>query len=174
MSLAWALLIIRLAVGLVMIGHGTQKLFGWFGGRGWNAAVSMLRAKGFKAAALWALLGVAGEVGGGLSLALGFLTPLGAAGVFASMLMAIVKFHWKQGLWAAKGGYEYPLVLLAVSAAIGLVGPGAFALDTLFGFALPNAVIFLIGAAVAAAVDGIGVATSQAPAPAPQPAGHTA
>jgi putative oxidoreductase len=82
---------------------------------------------------------ILGEVGGGLSLALGFLTPLGAAGAFGTMFMATFKSHWKNGFIVSKGGYEYTLLLMTVSIALGLIGPGSYSLDALFGIALPEA-----------------------------------
>src|SRR5262252_3541000 len=123
MSLAWALLIIRLAAGLTLAAHGAQKLFGWFGGPGYAKLEQGFTAQGYKPASLWAGLAVLGELGGGLSLAFGFLTPLGAAGAVGAMAVAI-NSHWAKGFFGAKGGFEYPLTLLVVSAAIGIAGPG--------------------------------------------------
>src|SRR5436190_17971616 len=137
MEFSFVLLIVRVIVGLLMIGHGSQKLFGWFGGAGFAKTVGFLKSVGFKPALFWALLGVLGELGGGVLLVLGLLTPLGAVAVFASMLMAVLKFHWKAGLWAQKGGYEYPLVLALLALIVGSAGGGSYSLDTLLGFALP-------------------------------------
>src|SRR5437879_1140091 len=127
-----ALLVLRLVVGLTLAVHGTQKLFGWFAGPGLARLMQGFEKQGFKPVWLWVSFVILGEVGGGLSVALGFLTPLGAAGIFGVMFMATFKSHWKNGFWLNKGGYEYALVLLIVSIAIGLIGPGAYALDTLF------------------------------------------
>ncbi len=137
-----ALLILRLVVGLTLTGHGVQKLFGWFGGPGLTRLRQGFEKQGYKPVWLWISLAILGEVGGGISVALGFLTPLGAAGIFGAMFMAMFKSHWKNGFWLQKGGYEYTLVLLAASIAIGLVGPGSYALDTLFGIVLPEALLF--------------------------------
>ena len=161
MSFAFGLLILRLIVGLLMLGHGSQKMLGWFGGHGFASTVGSLKSQGFKPAWFWALLGGLGELIGGLLLVLGFLSPLGAVAIFASMLMAVIKFHWSKGLWAAKGGYEYPLTLAVVSVVLGLVGSGAYSLDTLFGIALPVVPLFIIGAIAAIIVDVIGVVTSR-------------
>ncbi len=157
MTIAWALLILRVTTGGLLIGHGSQKLFGWFGGPGLNNSIGLMQKLGFKPASFWALLGGVGEFGGGLLLALGFLGPLGAIGVFGAMLMAIVKFHWSKGLWGSKGGFEYPLVLLILSFVLGLAGSGHYALDTLFHIALPIAPLFWLGIIGAAIVDGIGI-----------------
>ncbi len=118
MSFALALLIIRVVVGLTLVAHGTQKLFGWFGGPGYAKLEQGFKTQGYRPVQLWAALVILGEVGGGLSLAFGFLTPLGAAGALGAMVMAI-KTHWRKGFFNSKGGYEYPLALLAMSVAIG-------------------------------------------------------
>ena len=152
-----AVLILRLVVGLTLTGHGVQKLFGWFGGSGLTRLRQVFEKQGYKPVWLWVSLAVVGEVGGGISVALGFLTPLGAAGIFGAMFMAMFKSHWKNGFWLQKGGYEYTLVLLVASMAIGLIGPGSYALDTLFGIALPEALLFGVLAAAALLVDVIGI-----------------
>src|SRR5215471_18483872 len=133
-----ALLLLRLVVGLTLAVHGTQKLFGWFGGSGPTRLRQGFEKQGFKPAWLWASFVILGEVGGGVFLALGFLTPLAAAGTFGVMFMATFKVHWKNGFIVSKGGIEYTLVLMVVSIAIGITGPGSYSLDALFGIALPE------------------------------------
>src|SRR5947208_15957585 len=96
MTVAWALLILRVMVGLTLASHGAQKLLGWFGGGGYTKTQQGFQAQGFRPAALWLWLAILGELGGGLSLALGFLTPLGAAGAVGAMAVAI-NAHWKNG-----------------------------------------------------------------------------
>lgn len=156
-ALLVALFLLRVVVGLTLLVHGTQKLFGWFGGPGLARFHQGFARQGFKPSWLWVALVMLGEVGGGLSLALGFLTPLGAAGVFGAMLMATVKVHWKNGFIASKGGIEYTLVLLTVAVSLGLAGPGLWSIDTQLGFALPEAPVFLVLAGVAVVVDAIGL-----------------
>lgn len=155
MTLAWALLILRVAVGLTLVAHGTQKLFGWFGGSGVVKLARGFAARGFAPAWLWVALVIVGEVGGGLSLAFGFLTPLGAAGALGAMAMA-ASTHVKHGFFNSKGGLEYPLALLAMSLAVGIAGPGAYSLDGLFKIVLPVQV-FLALAGAALLVDAIGI-----------------
>ena len=150
-----ALLVLRLVVGLILAGHGAQKL-GWFGGPGPIKVRQGFEQRGLKPGWLWIGLAVVGELGGGISVALGFLTPLGAAGIFGAMFMA-GRTHWKNGFWLQKGGYEYTLALLAVSAAIGLIGPGAYSLDALFAIVLPEALLFGVLALAALLVDCIGI-----------------
>ena len=106
-------------------------------------------------------------MGGGLSVALGFLTPLGAAGIFGTMFMATFKSHWKNGFIVSKGGYEYTLVLMAVSIALGLIGPGNYSLDALFGIVQTPALLFGALAVAALLVDVIGLLISRPSAVAP-------
>jgi putative oxidoreductase len=156
-----ALLILRLGVGLTLVGHGVQKLFGWFGGSGLTRLRQGFEKQGFRPVWPWVVLAIVGEVGGGLSVALGFLTPLGAAGILGAMAMATFKSHWKNGFWLNKGGYEYSLMLLIVSIALGLLGPGGYALDTLFGINLPQVLLFCVLAIAALLVDAIGILSSR-------------
>lgn len=159
MSYALGLLIVRVVVGLLMMAHGSQKLFGWLGGHGFKGTVGFIGSVGFKPAWFWALLGCLGEFGGGLLLALGLLSPLGAIGIFASMLMAILKFHIKDGLLAPKG-FEYPFILVVLSFLAGLVGPGSYSLDAVLGIALPLW-FFWVALILSIVVVLIGVATSR-------------
>jgi putative oxidoreductase len=166
MFLAWALLILRVVAGLTLAAHGAQKAFGWFGGPGPAKLAQGFGAQGFRPAWIWVLLVIVGELGGGLSLALGFLTPLGAAGAVGAMVMAILKAHWAKGFFNSKGGIEFPLQLLAMSVAVGLAGPGAYSLDALlttaFKITLPEAPLFGVLALAALVVDVIGLLISRA------------
>jgi putative oxidoreductase len=168
-TISIGLLIIRLVAGLTMAAHGAQKLFGWFGGSGFSGTMKMQERVGLKPPALWASFAILGEFGGGLSFALGFLTPLGAAGMFGAMFMAIVKSHWKNGFWNSKRGFEYPLQLFAAAVGIGIAGPGSYSLDALFGIALPTPLLFLILALAALLVDIIGLVMSRGVTPAAAP-----
>jgi putative oxidoreductase len=156
-----ALLLLRLVVGLTLAGHGVQKLFGWFGGPGLTRLMQGFEHQGFKPAWLWVSFVILGEVGGGFSIALGLLTPLGAAGILGAMAMATFKSHWKNGFWLSKGGYEYSLVLLIVSIALGLIGPGNYSLDTLFGITFPQVLWFGVLAVAALIVDAIGILSTR-------------
>jgi putative oxidoreductase len=147
------LLILRVIAGLTIAVHGSQKLFGWFSGPGFTKFAQGFQNQGLKPGWLWTSLVVLGELGGGLSLAFGFLTPLGAAGMFGAMFMAIAKSHWKKGFWNRSGGLEFPLQLLVAGVALGLTGPGNYSLDYLFGIAFPYPLLFIILAIVALLVD---------------------
>jgi putative oxidoreductase len=148
-TLDHAVALLRVVVGLLMMGHGAQKLFGWFGGHGLSGT-----ADWFDSLALPMPKGLSMFVGfcefvGGLLFALGLLTPLAALAISAVALGAVA-YHWPNGLWVSQNGFEYPLVLLAVAAAIGLAGPGAYALDLIYGINLqasPTA-IYVVGLVV--------------------------
>lgn len=169
-AIAWALLIIRVVAGLTLAAHGAQKLFGWFGGPGFAKLEQGFRTQGFRPAWIWAPLVILGELGGGLALALGFLTPLGAAGAFGAMAMAILKSHWTKGFFNSKGGIEFPLQLLAASVAIGIAGPGAYSVDALLNLHLPEAPLFGILALAALLVDIIGLLITRSAATPATPA----
>ncbi len=122
------LLIIRLIVGLTFAGHGTQKLFGWFGGYGLKGTGGWLESVGMKPGVLMALLAGLGELVGGLLFALGVWLPVAAALLGVTMLVAIIAVHGKNGYWVTQNGFEYNLVLIAVALGVALIGPGAYAL----------------------------------------------
>jgi putative oxidoreductase len=164
-----ALLLLRLMIGLGLAAHGFQKLTGWFGGPGFAKIRVGFEKQGLRPSWFWAALAVLGEAGGGLSLAFGLLTPLGAAGIVGAMFMA-VSTHWKNGFFASKGGYEYALTLLVGGLVLGLTGPGLYSLDALLGIAFPNALIFGVLAVVAVLLDLVGIALKNNAARHNQPA----
>ncbi|MDI3328463.1 MAG: DoxX family protein [Alicyclobacillaceae bacterium] len=122
------LLLIRLVIGLNFIGHGAQKLFGWFGGYGPKGTGGWMESIGLRNGVAMAVLAGLAELIGGLLFAAGFLTPLAAALIVVVMLVAIAKVHWKSGYWAPNG-FEYNLVLIVTVIAVALMGPGAYALQ---------------------------------------------
>jgi len=123
------LLLIRLVIGLLFIGHGAQKLFGWFGGHGLKGTAGWLESMNMKPAVLLALMAGLAELVGGILFVLGFLTPLAGLMIAATMVMAIVKVHGANGLWATENGYEYNLILIAVAIGISLTGSGQYSID---------------------------------------------
>ncbi|KAF0818179.1 Membrane protein, distant similarity to thiosulfate:quinone oxidoreductase DoxD [Bacillus sp. ZZV12-4809] len=125
------LFIIRLVIGVLFIGHGAQKLFGWFGGHGLKGTGGWFDSIGMKPGVLMALFAGLAELIGGILFTLGFLTPLASLMIAGTMLMAIVKVHGSNGLWATSNGYEYNLTLISVAIGIALIGPGRYALDFL-------------------------------------------
>ncbi|HWQ14368.1 MAG TPA: DoxX family protein [Roseiflexaceae bacterium] len=148
MTIDLGLLILQVVVGLVMAGHGAQKLFGWFGGYGLAGTAGWLGSLGLYPARFWALVAGLAEFGGGLLTAFGLLHPIGPLAIIAVHLMAIALVHASKGLWLSNGGGEYNLVLIAVAAVLGLAGPGRYALDRWLGIALPQPETFWIGLVV--------------------------
>jgi putative oxidoreductase len=126
-------LLLRLVVGGLFVGHGTQKLFGWFGGYGLDATAQAFEKMGMRPGRRNAIAAGAAEAGGGGLLAAGFETPLAASVLTATMITAIHRVHASKGPWATNGGYEYNLVLIAAVLALAEVGPGALSLDGALG-----------------------------------------
>jgi putative oxidoreductase len=126
-----ALLGLRLLIGALFVGHGAQKLFGWFGGYGLAGTGAWMESIGLRPGKSMALLAGLSEVGGGLLLIAGLLLPVAALLIGGAMLIAIVKVHGKNGVWAQNNGFEYNLVLLALVVALALLGPGGLSLSTL-------------------------------------------
>jgi putative oxidoreductase len=151
-----ALLILRVVVGLLLIGHGTQKLFGWFGGPGIDGFAGGLGRMGFRPARLWSVAAGLAEAGGGLLLALGLLSPLGSLGIVASMLVATFTVHWGKGLFVTTGGPELPITNMAAAVAVAIMGPGRFALDSWWGISPPEPLTGLVFALLT--LLGVGVA----------------
>jgi putative oxidoreductase len=128
-----ALLLLRVTVGGTLAAHGAQKLFGWFGGSGLRGTAAGFEKLGYRPGPPMAFLGGLGEAGGGTLLALGLLTPLAAAAGIGVMLNAVVSVHLSKGFWNTKGGFEFPLTIATVFAAIGFSGPGRFSVDRSLG-----------------------------------------
>lgn len=126
-------LALRLLIGGLFIGHGTQKLFGWFGGPGPEGTAQMMGGLGMHPPKRNAIAAGATETAGGTLLALGLATPAAAAALTGVMITAIRKVHLPNGPWVADGGYEYNLVLIAALFAIVDGGPGKYSLDQLLG-----------------------------------------
>lgn len=126
-----ALLALRLLIGTLFLGHGAQKLFGWFGGYGLAGTGAWMESIGLRPGKSMALLAGLSEVLGGLLLIAGLLLPLAALLLGGAMLMAIVKVHGKNGIWSQNNGFEYNLVLLVLVVALALLGPGGLSLSTL-------------------------------------------
>jgi putative oxidoreductase len=122
-----------------MAAHGAQKLWGWFGGHGITGTSGWLGSMGFRPARAQAVLTGLAEFGGGALIALGLLTPLGAAAVAGVMIVAIVTVHWSNGFFAGSGGYEFNLLIAAGAIALAFTGPGTVSLDNAFGLTLSGA-----------------------------------
>ena len=122
------LLILRVMIGVVFIGHGAQKLFGWFGGPGLTKYASGAEERmHIYPGWFWAWVNALAEFVGGLFMVLGFLTPVVSALLICVMIMAIIKVHWPKGFFTTNGGYEFNLTLIAAALTIACSGPGAYA-----------------------------------------------
>jgi putative oxidoreductase len=162
------LMILRVVVGALFVGHGTQKLFGWFGGRGLDGAAGFMQSLRYRNGRVAAALAGSTETLSGLLLILGLLTPLAAAGIIGVMVNAIATVHLRNGLWNEDRGMELPLVYSTVAAALGFTGPGALSLDRLFELDLAGPTYGLgaivVGLAAALIVLALGRAASESEA----------
>ena len=129
------LTVVRLVLGVVFFAHGSQKMLGWFGGYGFSATMGFFEHNGIPA--VFAFLAIAAEFFGGLGLLLGLLSRVAAFGIACNMLVAIATVHHRFGLfmnWAGtqKGeGFEFHLLVLAITFLIMVRGAGALSLDRL-------------------------------------------
>jgi putative oxidoreductase len=137
------LLLARVVVGLVMAAHGSQKLFGWFGGYGLAGTGGFFESLGFRPGRFFAAAAGFTEVAGGVLLALGLLGPLGPAMIVSVMIVAIATVHWQHGLFAQNNGYELPLINAVAAAAIALIGNGAYSLDAALGLSWRPEVVWV-------------------------------
>lgn len=168
------LLVLRIVVGAFFVGHGGQKLFGWFRGHGLAGTGAAFEGMGLRPGRTMAAIAGISEVTGGLLLALGLLTPLAAALLIAVMTLAIAIVHWRHGPWVAEGGWEYSVVLIAVAFAVTAVGPGKYSLDRALDLDLAGVdwALIALGAGVVGAVIVAAAARVRAPDTAgPRPAG---
>ena len=149
-----AFLIVRLILGLALFAHGSQKLFGWFGGGGIAGTGGFFENLGFRPGRLFALMAGLGEAGGGLLTLLGLGGALGPVLIVLVMLVAIGAVHIQKGFFAANGGYELPLTNVAVALAIAFGGNGPYSLDAALHLNFltdPVQIWYALGAAVVVA-----------------------
>jgi putative oxidoreductase len=131
--MAYGILFLRVIVGLVLAAHGTQKLFGWWGGHGISGTAGFFAGLRFRMPKASAALAGIGETSGVL-FALGFLTPFAALLMASVMVVAVGSVHIKNGLFVTNGGYEFNLVLWASAIAVAATGPGRFSIDRALGW----------------------------------------
>jgi putative oxidoreductase len=124
-------------------------VFGWFGGYGLDGTGQFMEALGFRPGRRHALAAGLVEIVGGLLLAVGFLTPLGAALIASVMIVAAVTVHAKNGFWMTSSGYEFNLLIGMAALSLAFTGPGALSIDTLVGFE-PSGIAWGVGAAIVA------------------------
>jgi putative oxidoreductase len=123
------LLLLRIALAVVFIAHGGQKVFGWFGGNGLEATVSGMTKGGIPTFLAYAAAFT--EFFGGVAVLVGVLTRLASLGLAITMAVAMFKVHWANGFFLADKGFEYTFVLLFLSLALLLMGPGKLAIADL-------------------------------------------
>jgi putative oxidoreductase len=161
------LLILRIVVGGLLVGHGAQKLFGAFGGHGLEGTAAFFENLGLRPGYTHATAAGLGEATAGILLILGLLTPLAAALVIAVMVTAILTVHGTNGPWVTENGYEYNAVLIAAAFALAAVGPGKWSLDDALNLDIAGA-----GWALAAFAAGVIGGCHRAPERHPGGVGH--
>jgi putative oxidoreductase len=137
--------ILRLVLGVIFFAHGAQKMLGWFGGYGFTGTMGFF-TNVMHIPAVFAFLAISAEFFGGLGLIFGFMTRIAALGIFSNMLMAIAMVHRQFGLFmnwtgAQKGeGFEYHLLVLAITTFLMIRGAGAASIDRLLSSPANDAV----------------------------------
>ena len=153
-----AALVLRLALGGLLAGHGAQKAFGWFNGPGIEGTSGFMEMLGLRPGRPWAVMAALSELGGGVLTVLGLLHPLGPLGVIGSMSIATTKAHWGKPIWVTEGGPELPVTNIAAATALILNGRGNYSLDRALGIRLPGwvAPLGLVGILLTVIYAGIG------------------
>jgi putative oxidoreductase len=129
---AYGILLLRVVVGLAFVGHGTQKLFGWFGGYGPAGTGGFFASLGYRSGVLMAVAAGLAETTGGTLLALGFVTPLAGALLAIVMINAIGSVTFKRAFML---GSELEIAYLTVAVSLAAIGPGRFSIDRAIGWA---------------------------------------
>jgi len=132
-TLGTGLLLARLILGVLMVAHGGQKLFGWLGGYGLAGTAGFFEQLGFRPGRLFVVAASLSEVVSGILIALGLFGPVGPALLLSVMIVAAVSGHWKNGLFAGTNGIEVPLLYATGALALALTGAGPFSLDAVLG-----------------------------------------
>jgi len=156
---------LHVVVGALFVGHGAQKLFGWFGGYGLEGTAGFMESLGFRPGRLHALASGAAELGGGILLALGLLVPLAAVLLTAVMLVAVFTVHRGKGPFNENGGWELNLVYILATLTLAGVGAGDWSLDAVLDLDLAGTE-WALGAAGAGVLGAIGAFASTRLSPA--------
>src|SRR5881396_950424 len=134
-TLSIGLLLARVIIGLLMAAHGTQKLFGWFGGYGLEKTGGFFEQLRFRPGRALAAAASLAEIASGLLVALGFLGPIGPALMISVMIVAMITVHWEHGLFASNNGIEVPLLYIVAAITLTLTGYGRYSVDAWLGIA---------------------------------------
>jgi putative oxidoreductase len=149
-----AFLFLRVVTGALLVGHGAQKLFGAFGGKGVEGTGRSFQKLGLEPGREWAQVAGAAEIAGGGLTALGLLSPIGPMITTAPMIVAWRKQHGDKPIWVNQGGAELPLTNLTIAAALILAGPGPISIDRLLGVKTPwwLSLLAIVGTATGIAI----------------------
>src|SRR5512133_211963 len=161
--------LVRATVGGIFVEHGTQKLFGWFGGHGPDETGQFFESIGLRPGRRHAIAAGVAEAGGGALLAVGLATPLAAAALGSVMVTALRTVVWRDGFKVGTGGNE--VLLLPNAVALADLGPGRLSLDSLIGAERRGArwAALAFGGAVAGSALAIASGPSGEEAPEPEP-----
>jgi putative oxidoreductase len=154
-SMEIGLFLIHVTVGVLLAGHGAQKLFGWFGGHGVEGTGGFFEQLELRPGRHMALAAGASELFGGALLALGLATPLAAVVIASTMLVASLTAHAGKGPWAQNGGWELPVTYAIVAIGLAFNGAGQWSLDNAIGWDVAG-FWWGLGASVLAVVGALG------------------
>jgi putative oxidoreductase len=129
-SRIWIPVPIRLALGVIFVAHGAQKVLGLFGGHGLAAFTSGAAPLGLRPAWVWLGAAAFAELIGGLLLVIGLMTRLGAFLIACVMVVAMAGVHWSRGFFLQSGGIEYTVALLAMALGLLFSGGGIASMDS--------------------------------------------
>jgi putative oxidoreductase len=165
--------VLRITVGLLFMGHGLQKLKGWFGGHGVEGTGAFFENLGLRPGKVHATAAGTAETTGGALLATGLATPAAASMLTGVMTVAVDRVHKNNGVWVANNGYEYNLVMAAAVFAITAAGPGPWSIDEKLGIGRSGGRVALaeLAAGLIGAASVIRLGSRGAPAEEAQPAG---
>lgn len=166
-----ALLAARLIIGLGVAAHGSQKLFGWFGGGGVRGTAAYMESLGYRPGAMYAVLAGLGEFVGGALIVLGLFNGLGPALVILVMLVAIATVHLPHGYFASNNGWELPAANIAAVLAFDYSGYGKYCIDRMLNLPFYSLEVrwVMIGAAVILALGALATRHRHAQQPTPSP-----
>jgi putative oxidoreductase len=150
-GIAAGLLVLRIGLAALLVGHATQKLFGWFQGNGLAKTATIFESWGFRPGQRMAVIAAGCELLGAGSIALGLLTPGGCTVVVGTMIVAASP-NAANGLWAHRGGCEVPVLYGFMAAVLAFTGPGRYSLDNVAGLTDLHGVGYGIGAVLLGAV----------------------
>jgi putative oxidoreductase len=163
------LFLIRVIFGALMAAHGSQKLFGWFGGYGLNGTAGFFEALGFRPGKFFAATAATAEIIGGALMAVGLFGPVGPALMVSVMIVAAISVHWQHGVFATTNGIEVPLLYAVAASGLALIGFGAYSLDAALGLSAvwtPTVTLAILGVGVVGGFANLALRRPAAQAPA--------